>query len=398
MGLVVQKYGGSSLETPEHLKSVARRISHLHLVEKLQVIVVVSAMGKTTDRLTDLAYSVSATPSRRELDMLLSTGERVSMALLTMALHDQGCPAISFTGSQAGLFTCNSHSNARIKDIRPIRVESELQRGVVVLAGFQGVDPITKEITTLGRGGSDTTAVAMAAHFKAPRCEILKDVSGVLSGDPKFVDQPYLRPELTFDALLEMTYWGSKVLHFRSVELAKAMNVPLLIAPAHESAPGTRIVMESPMYEESQVLAVHSHALVQKIKFKGEKNMALAFQSLRNALKKDRIPWPQILATTEEYGQIYFYLTAPKETIGSIHNLIEQTTELESDPTTLSSITLTCKGCVGSDLPVQIVETLNQREIPVHLFLPSPLSATVFLSQSKRESAMAVLHERFIQR
>ena len=172
--IIVQKYGGVCLETPAKIRAVARSLADLH-GRGYRVVAIVSAMGKTTDQLIQMAYQVSPTPNRRELDMLLTTGERISMSLMSMALSDLGVPAISFTGSQAGVMTDDSHSSARILDVRPIRVREELDRGrVVVLAGFQGVNPVTREVTTLGRGGSDTTAVAMAAALKAERCEIIK--------------------------------------------------------------------------------------------------------------------------------------------------------------------------------------------------------------------------------
>lgn len=174
---IVQKYGGVCLETPEKIRAVARSLADLHS-RGHRVVAIVSAMGKTTDELIKAAYQVSPHPNRRELDMLLTTGERISMSLMSMALSDLGAPAISFTGSQAGVMTDESHSFARILDVRPARVLEELGRGrIVVLAGFQGVNPRTKEITTLGRGGSDTTAVAMAAALKAERCEIIKEVT-----------------------------------------------------------------------------------------------------------------------------------------------------------------------------------------------------------------------------
>src|SRR5215831_14462444 len=222
---IVQKYGGACLETPAKVRAVAKNLADLH-AKGHRVVVVVSAMGKTTDQLIEMAYQVSPRPNRRELDMLLTTGERISMSLMSMALSDLGVPAISFTGSQAGVMTDASHSSARILDVRPIRVREELDGGrVVVLAGFQDVNPATREITTLGRGGSDTTAVAMAAVLKATCCEIIKEVDGVCSADPRIV--PNARPLrlLDFASLSDMCFWGAKVLHFRSVELAQTHNV-----------------------------------------------------------------------------------------------------------------------------------------------------------------------------
>jgi aspartate kinase len=219
--IIVQKYGGVCLETPAKIRAVARSLADLHS-RGHRVVVIVSAMGKTTDQLIQMAYQVSPTPNRRELDMLLTTGERISMSLMSMALSDVGVPAISFTGSQAGVMTDNSHSSARILDVRSIRVCEELNHGrVVVLAGFQGVDPVTREITTLGRGGSDTTAVAMAAALKAKRCEIIKEVEGICSADPRIVPDAKPLRRVDFASLSEMCFLGAKILHFRSVELAQ---------------------------------------------------------------------------------------------------------------------------------------------------------------------------------
>src|SRR5258708_11609684 len=185
--IIVQKYGGACLETPAKIRAVASNLADLHS-RGHRVVAIVSAMGKTTDELVKMAYQVSPHPNRRELDMLLTTGERISMSLLIMALSDFGVPAISFTGSQAGVMTDESHSSARILDVRPVRVREELDHGrIVVLAGFQALNPVTKEITTLGRGGSDTTAAAMAAALKAESCGIIKEVDGVSSADPRIV-------------------------------------------------------------------------------------------------------------------------------------------------------------------------------------------------------------------
>src|SRR5436190_15288823 len=242
--IIVQKYGGACLETPAKVRAVASDLADLRRQGK-RVVVDVSAMGKTTDQLIEMAYQVSPRPNRRELDMLLTTGERISMSLMSMALSDLGVPAISFTGSQAGVMTDDSHSSARILDVRPIRVREELDRGrVVVLAGFQGVNPATREITTLGRGGSDTTAVAMAAALKAERCEIIKEVDGICSADPRIV--PNARPlrRVDFASLSEMCFWGANILHFRSVELAQNQNVQLILRKWGGVEHSTRVLKE----------------------------------------------------------------------------------------------------------------------------------------------------------
>src|SRR3954469_3516998 len=262
---IVQKYGGACLETPAKIRAVARSLADLHGRDH-RVVAIVSAMGKTTDQLIKMAYEVSPAPNRRELDMLLTTGERISMALMSMALSDLGVPAISFTGSQAGVMTDGSHSSARILDVRPTRVQEELARGrIVILAGFQGVNPVDKEITTLGRGGSDTTAVAMAAVLGAECCEIIKEVDGVCSADPQIV--PNSRPlrQLSFTSLSEMCFWGAKVLHFRSVELAQRQNVPLVLRTLDGAEHSTQVMREVAGMESGKVLAVNSTARIEHV-------------------------------------------------------------------------------------------------------------------------------------
>jgi aspartate kinase len=247
MPVLVQKYGGTSVDGPERIREVAKRVAEARSAGN-DTVVVVSAMGHSTDELMSLAQQVSATPNRRELDMLLTTGERVSMALLAMALHDLGIEAISFTGSQSGILTEGPHSAARIVDIRPDRIRAELARGrVVIVAGFQGVDPRTKEITTLGRGGSDTTAVALAAALAPASCEIYTDVSGIHTADPRVA--PNARPIATLDyaTCSTLAHLGGRVLHARSVDLAARHRVPLTVRSAFDHLPGTRIVEDTQM-------------------------------------------------------------------------------------------------------------------------------------------------------
>lgn len=293
--LRVLKFGGSSLATPEQIKSVATKITSLHREGK-KLIVVTSAMGKTTDELTRLAYKISMQPNRRELDMLLTTGERVSMALMSMALHDLKCPSISFTGSQAGIMTDGSFSNARIKELKPIRVEEALSENkVVVLAGFQGVDPSTKEITTLGRGGSDTTAIAMAAHFGASRCEILKDVDGVFSVDPKLVPTAKLYKKIPIQVLQEFCFWGAKVLNYRSVEMAKDYQVPLYVGRSDDFSIGTEVIASDADLPEGEFLGVNSHSEV--IEIATDCSSANEGASIiRNLLAEYMLPELQILS------------------------------------------------------------------------------------------------------
>ena len=230
MALIVQKYGGTSVGTVERIQEVVKRI-----IKTVQagnsVVVVVSAMGKTTDGLVKLANAISDQPSRREMDMLLATGEQVSMALVSMALQDAGQPAISLTGAQVGIITEANHTRARILNIETKRLTKHLDEGkVIVVAGFQGVSNTEDlEITTLGRGGSDTSAVALAAALKADFCEIYTDVPGILTTDPRIVPEAQLMSEITSDEMLELASLGAKVLHPRAVEIAKNYGVPLVV-------------------------------------------------------------------------------------------------------------------------------------------------------------------------
>lgn len=236
---IVKKFGGAGLSSIEKVQQAAKSIRESHQ-KGHRTIAVVSAMGKTTDELIAKAYEISQRPDRRELDMLISTGERVSMALLTMALKDLGCDAISFTGSQAGVLTDSSHGYANIIEVKPIRVEESLaQNKIVVVAGFQGVDPKTKEITTLGRGGTDTTAVALASHFKANRCEIIKEVDGIFTADPNRIQKAQLIESIDYKSLLHMCRWGAKALHYRSVELAQKLNTPVWVGSLRHPDKGT---------------------------------------------------------------------------------------------------------------------------------------------------------------
>jgi len=243
MVLIVQKYGGSSVGSTERIKEVSKRICST-VEAGNQVVVVVSAMGKTTDGLVKLAQEISTNPCRREMDMLLSTGEQVSISLLSMALQEMGQPAISLTGAQVGIVTEAHHSRARILEIKKQRINKHLEEGkVVVVAGFQGISNLEDlEITTLGRGGSDTSAVALAVAMGADCCEIYTDVPGILTTDPRIVPQAQLLAEITSDEMLELASLGAKVLHPRAVEIARNFGMPLVVKSSWTDDPGTRVV------------------------------------------------------------------------------------------------------------------------------------------------------------
>lgn len=258
MALIVQKYGGSSLESAERIRAVAERIVATKKAGN-DVVVVCSAMGDTTDELLDLAEQVNPVPPQREMDMLLTAGERISNALVAMAVESFGATARSFTGSQAGVLTTERHGNARIIDVTPGRIQEALDKGhICIVAGFQGVNKDTRDVTTLGRGGSDTTAVALAAALGADECEIYSDVDGVYTADPRIVPDARKLDKISFEEMLEMAAVGSKILVLRSVEYARAFNVPLRVRSSYSQDSGTLIAgsMEDIPVEEAVLTGV----------------------------------------------------------------------------------------------------------------------------------------------
>lgn len=417
MKTVVKKFGGATLATPEQIRQVAVNLSECHKRGE-NIIAVVSAMGQTTNDLIKLAHQVSSKPKRRELDMLLTTGERISMSLLSMALNELDCPAISFTGSQAGILTDDSHLNAFITDINPVRVYDALKdKKVVIIAGFQGVSPKTKEITTLGRGGTDTTAVAMAAALNASFCEILKEVPGVFTADPNLI--PFAQPiqELSYKQILEMTFWGAKVLHYRSIELAIQRNVPLYIGKAidhsiktkssteNQSSSGTWIRSEETMntnqhkshlensYESVQILSINSHSEVLEMCW-DQYSLSDGLQKLKLELLEKEISFPQLLSTELEMNQsshlqTSLFLTGPSETINAIKNGVSKFSKMTSIWSTVSA---TCTGASTPDIASQILTLLESHQIiPSRLWM-SGMSCTVLLKQDQRIKAIELLH------
>jgi aspartate kinase len=389
--LIVQKYGGATLADPEKIKAVSARIATQ--AQENSIIVVVSAMGKTTNSLIDLANQISTHPQRREMDMLLTVGERISMSLVSMALNDLGCSAISFTGSQAGIFTDDFHVNAFIKDVKPFRVEEALRNEkVVILAGFQGVSPLTKEITTLGRGGSDTSAVAMAASFNAERCEILKDVAAVFSADPNIVKTAKPLQELNYDQLMEMTFWGAKVLHYRSVELAKIRNVTLYIGPASsKTSDGTLVKKDLNMFESCKALSLNSHETVLEIVAKN-KSCAQGLAELQKLFEEKQIPFPQLLHVELLNGDAEIILTGPSEITSAIKKELAASRDFQLNPTDFSTVTLTCTGATSPEVPQQVLNTMEKASLKAHKLIMSAMSATVLVNASERKQSIEALH------
>ncbi|MBU2608776.1 MAG: aspartate kinase, partial [Chloroflexi bacterium] len=264
MALIVQKYGGSSVGDAEKIRNVARRIVQAKDAGN-QVVVVVSAMGDTTDELIELAYQISEKPDKRELDVLLSTGEIVSSTLLAMALHQMGYPAISLTGAQAGIRTDAAYSRARILKVEAKRVRKELEKGnIVIVAGFQGITE-EMDVTTLGRGGSDTTAVALAVSLNADECQIFTDVEGVHTADPRLVPEARKLADIGYEEMLEMATYGARVMHPRAVELGELFNLPILVASSFTDNQGTLIHGEASMEVRNKVRSITHDLDVAKI-------------------------------------------------------------------------------------------------------------------------------------
>jgi aspartate kinase len=394
-GLIVQKFGGATLADPAQVKHAAQRVAALS--KKHPLIVVVSAMGKTTDSLIALAREVSPHPHRRELDMLLSVGERMSMSLLSMAMNDLGCPAISFTGSQAGIMTDDAHVNAFIQDVKPIRVIESLQQNkVVILAGFQGVSPKTKEITTLGRGGSDTTATALAAFFKAQRCDILKQVPSIFTADPRIV--PGARPlhRLSYQQLADMTFWGAKVLHYRSAELALTHRVPLYIGPASDDAVdfkhGTVISEENPMFFEAvHFIALNSHEHVCVVNVE-KTDWHTAIEHLRSFLESKQLPLLQILQVQKSTSGFEIWMAGPEELVRSARTEIKGVAGLQMRQEEMATVTMTCTGSVSGEAFKQVSNVLKNLNASVRSALCQSSNITFLLAKSQHGKVLTELH------
>jgi aspartate kinase len=316
VALVVQKYGGSSVASAERIKRVAERIVAARKAGN-EVVVVVSAMGDTTDELLDLAHQVSPLPPGRELDMLLTAGERISMALLAMAIHNLGYEARSYTGSQAGVLTTSTHGKARIIDVTPGRLRGALDEGAIaIVAGFQGVSQDTKDITTLGRGGSDTTAVALAAALHADVCEIYTDVDGVFTADPRIVPNARHIKQITYEEMLELAACGAKVLMLRCVEYARRFGMPIHVRSSYSINSGTMVTgsMEDVPMEQAMITGVAHDRSEAKITIVGVPDepgvAARVFETVASA--ESNIDMIVQNVSTESTGRTDISFTLPK--------------------------------------------------------------------------------------
>lgn len=313
MSIIVQKYGGSSLSDPEKLKKISMMIAAVKQ-QRYDVVAVVSAMGKTTNQLIEMAKGLSDNPDKRELDMLLSTGERITMALLCIALNELGVDAISLTGSQSGIITNDRNNDARVIEVRPFRVQDELAKGkVVVIGGFQGVS-YKRDITTLGRGGSDTSAVALAAALKAERCEIYSDIDGVYTADPNIIKDAKHLPEMSYQQLQEMSEAGAKVLNAQAVQFAKEAKIALYTRSTFNPGNETVIRETAPADSPSVIAVVHETDIIRCIYRK--KNLNDNFPVLNSFLEERKINIKELnLVEDESESKISFIISK-----NNIHN------------------------------------------------------------------------------
>ncbi|MGL6235713.1 MAG: aspartate kinase [Segniliparus sp.] len=405
MALIVQKYGGSSVATAEHIRRVAERIVATKRAGN-DVVVVVSAMGDTTDELLDLAKQVCPVPPPRELDMLLTAGERISNALVAMAIHSLGADARSFSGSQAGVITTSSHGNAKIIDVTPSRVQAALAEGsIVIVAGFQGVSQDSKDVTTLGRGGSDTTAVALAAALDADVCEIYTDVEGVFTADPRIVRNARRLESLSFEEMLELAACGAKVLMLRCVEYARRYNVPIRVRSSFSHHEGTIIQgsMEDIPVEEALLSGVahdRSEAKVTVVGLPDEPGYAArVFRAVADA----EINIDMVLQNVSkvETGKTDITFTLPRELgptavekLSSLQQEIGFSQLLYDDH--IGKVSLVGAGMRSHPgVTATFCEALAQAGVNIELISTSEIRISVLCRDWELDTAVGALHEAF---
>ena len=400
MALIVQKFGGTSVADPDRMKAVAEHVAftrrHGH-----DVVVAVSAMGKSTDNLIALANSVSRSQPGRELDMLLTTGERVSAALLTMALVDAGCEAVSFTGSQVGIITDTVHGKAKIVEVKGDRVREAVSRGkVCVVAGFQGVST-DKEITTLGRGGTDTTAVALAAALGADACEIYTDVTGVFSADPRIVPQARKLTRIHFDEMLEMAAAGSKVLALRSVEFARNHNVPIHVRSSFTWEQGTWVTFEEPSMEDPIISGVVTDASEAKVTVLGVPDQPGVSAALFEPLAARNVVVDMIVQNTSTEGHTDISFTVPKADMAASEQIVGQVAvEVGAKGVThdanIAKVSIVGAGMKTSPgIAAKMFRTLADEGVNIEMISTSTIRISVVVAASDLELAARSLHTAF---
>jgi aspartate kinase len=400
MALLVQKFGGTSVADADRIRAVADHVARTRKAGH-DVVVVVSAMGKTTDQLVRLAADVSSVRPTRELDMLLSSGERISMALLCMALAELGVSATSFTGSQAGMITDTAHTKAKILEIRPDRLRETLAAGgVPVVAGFQGVST-DREVTTLGRGGSDTTAVALAAALDADACEIYTDVSGVFSTDPRIVPEARKLARVSFDEMLEIAASGGRVLALRSVEFARNHHVPLHVRSSFTWEPGTWVDQEDESMEQAVVTAVTHDTSEAKVTVTGVPDRPGLAAVLFRALAEEHINVDMIVQNTSLHGTTDISFTVPGDDLATSTRVCEALLgELEAQGVTSDS-DVARVSLVGAGMKTHpgvtalCFETLAGAGINIEMISTSSIRISCMIRADQAEAAVQALHAAF---
>jgi aspartate kinase len=400
MGVIVQKYGGSSVADAARIKGVAARVVRAAAVGQ-QVCVVVSAMGDSTDGLLDLAAQISAVPQARELDMLLSAGERISMALLSMAIMDMGRDSISFTGSQAGIVTDTSHGRARIVDVRARRVLEALDQGkIAIVAGFQGVST-EFDVTTLGRGGSDTTAVALAAALGADACEIYTDVEGVFSADPRIVPDARKLHMVSYEEMLEMSAAGSKVLMLRAVEYARNHGVLIHVRSSFSENDGTWIREEDERMEQAIISGIAHDASEAKVSVLGVPDRPGIAAHLLRPLANEGVNIDMIVQNASADGRTDIFFTLPKEDLARAESLLRVVTkEVQADgfqtETDIAKVSLIGAGMKSHPgVAVDMFEALAEENINIEIISTSSIRISCVIRASDVERAVRAIHTRF---
>ncbi len=395
------KFGGSSVADADKIRNVAGRIASA-AESGDRVVAVVSARGKTTDGLVQLAQEISDRPNPREMDMLLSTGERISCALMAMALHDLGHQAVSFTGSQAGIFTDSSHTKARIVEIRADRIKDALDGGnIALVAGFQGMSIDGKNVTTLGRGGSDTTAVALAASIGADVCEIYTDVTGVFTADPRIVPDAVLLPRISHEEMLEMAAMGSKVLALRSVEFARNYDVPLHVRSSFVTDEGTWITKETPDMEQAIVSGIAHKSDEAKITITGVQDQPGVAAAIFTALADALINVDTIIQNMGSDGRADLSFTLPLDELARALETLEAVKDslgfsaLASDDQ-IGKVTLVGAGMKSNPgIAAKMFRVLADKDINILMIDTSTIRITVVINRRDVERAVRALHDAF---
>jgi aspartate kinase len=397
--IVVMKFGGTSVAEPDDIRRAAGRIVAARQAGK-RVVAVLSARGKTTDELVNMAHEVSDTPAAREMDMLLSTGERISCALCAMAIHDLGHNAISLTGSQAGIVTDSSHTKARILDVRADRIRDALdQDRIVLVAGFQGVSGDSRDVTTLGRGGSDTTAVAIAAALGAEVCQIYTDVRGVFSADPRLVEDARLLPYVSFEEMLEMAASGARVLQLRSVEYARNHNIRMECRSSFEDGPGTLVLSEQDTMERPSVTAV-THAEEARVTLSGLRDEPGIAGRVFGALADANVNVDMIIqnepVSTDDKADLSFTvdaddLQAAAEALSGLE--ISETLQTDDRVGKVSVVGAGMRSHPG--VAAKVFRTLGENGINIEMIATSPIKISCVIAADDIAQAVRALHEAF---